>query len=222
MAPPAPTQNPTARIRRRGRLRRCLILDDRGRDVELLDPFRLYLSGRDDAIERPVLKSIIDACSEGGSRKLQLSLLFAGAFFVAMALFAFWPEYRATGGLMHSLGEAARSPVVYFALGYGVLVIPWQLQAERRIRRRHITKALLERRRCAHCGYNLAGLETDAEDGAIVCPECACAWKLDEASVSSRAGDEEQARREMIRFGLIVGIVMTIVGLMMALYYVVF
>ena len=93
------------------------------------------------------------------------------------------------------------------------------MQAERRIRRRHITKALLERRRCAHCGYNLKGLESTAEEGATVCPECACAWKLDEASVAHRAGDELQARREMIRFGILVGIVLTIVGLGMGLYY---
>lgn len=97
-------------------------------------------------------------------------LLFSKVFFIAMAYFAFWPEYQATRNLNHSLGQAVRSPIVYFALGYGLLVIPWQLQAERRIRRRHITKALLERRRCAHCGYNLDGLETDADDGATVCP----------------------------------------------------
>ena len=48
---------------------------------------------------------------------------------------------------------------------------------------------------------------------------CACAWKLDEASVANRAGDELQARREMIRFSIFVGIVITIVGLSMGLYY---
>ena len=219
MSPPSPPHNATSRISRLGWFRNCLIIDDRNRKVELLNPFRLYFSGRDDVIEQPVLKSIIDAGADGGSKKLQLSLLFAGAFFIAMALFAFLPEYRATRDLKHSLGEAVRSPIVYFSLGYGFLVIPWQLQAERRIRRRHITKALLERRRCAHCGYNLDGLETDADDSATVCPECACAWKLDEASIANHAGDELQARREMIRFSIFVGIVITIIGLSMGLYY---
>ncbi len=219
MSPPSPARNAVSRISRLGWFRSCLIIDDRNREVDLLNPFRLYLSGSDDVIERPVLKSIIDAGADGGSRKLQLSLLFAGALLIAMVLFAFLPEYRATDNLMHSLGETVRSPAVYFALGYGLLIIPWQLQAERRIRRRHITKALLERRRCAHCGYNLDGLETDADDSATVCPECACAWKLDKASVANRAGDELQARREMIRFGIFVGVVITIAGLSMGLYY---
>ena len=219
MSPPSPPHNATSRIGRLRSFRSCLIIDDRNRKVELLNPFRLYFSGRDDVIERPVLKSIIDAGADSGSKKLQLSLLFAVAFFIAMALFAFLPEYRATGDLEHSLGDAVRSPIVYFALGIGFLVIPWQLQAERRIRRRHITKALLERRRCAHCGYNLDGLETDTNDSATVCPECACAWKLEEVSVANRAGDELQARREMIRFSIFVGIVITIIGLSMGLYY---
>lgn len=222
MPPPPSVLNSTSRIsqiRRLSRFRSCLIFDDREREVELLNPFHLYISGSDDVIERPVLKSIIDAGADGGSRKLQLSLLFAVVFFIAMAYFAFWPEYRATDNLSHSLGEAVRSPVIYFALGYGLLILPWQWQAERRIRRRHITRALLERKRCPHCGYNLAGLETDPDDAATVCPECASVWKLDEASIANRAGDDQQARREMIRFGIIVGIVMTIVGLGMGLSY---
>ena len=222
MPPPPPDHNPTPRTSRPprlGRFRSCLIFDDRDREVELLNPFHLYISGSDDDIERSVLKSIIDAGADGGSRKLQLSLLFAVVFFIAMAYFAFWPEYRATDNLSHSLGEAVRSPVIYFALGYGLLILPWQWQAERRIRRRHITKALLERKRCPHCGYNLQGLETDASDGATVCPECASVWKLDAASIACRAGDDRQVKREMIRFAIITGIVMTIAGLGMGLYY---
>lgn len=219
MSLPSLIRSMTSRISQLCRFRSCLIIDDRNRKVELLNPFSIYFSGRDDVIERPVLKSIINSSADSGSRKLQLLLLFSIVFFIAMAYFAFWPEYQATRNLSHSLGQAVRSPVIYFALGYGVLVIPWQLQAERRIRRRHITKALLEQRRCAHCGYNLEGLETDADDGATVCPECACAWKLDKTSVSHRAGDELQSRREMRRFSIIVGIVITIIGLGMGLYY---
>lgn len=188
--------------------------------MELINPFRLYLTGRDEPIERSVLKRIVDAGADGGSRKLQLSLLFAITFFIGMALFAFLPEFLATDNLSHSLAEAVRSPLIYFALGYGVLIIPWQLQAERRIRRRHITRALLERKRCPHCGYNLEGLAADCEDGATICPECASAWKLDARSVTHRAGDDEQARREMIRFGILVGVVITLAGLSMALIYI--
>jgi transcription initiation factor TFIIIB Brf1 subunit/transcription initiation factor TFIIB len=39
---------------------------------------------------------------------------------------------------------------------------------------------MLEHRRCPHCGYDLRMLPTDPDDGSTVCPECGCAWGLDE------------------------------------------
>lgn len=33
---------------------------------------------------------------------------------------------------------------------------------------------------CPHCGYDLHGLDPDANDGATVCPECGSAWVLGE------------------------------------------
>jgi transcription initiation factor TFIIIB Brf1 subunit/transcription initiation factor TFIIB len=37
---------------------------------------------------------------------------------------------------------------------------------------------MLKHLRCPHCGYDLRGLAADPEDGATVCPECGCAWRL--------------------------------------------
>ena len=37
---------------------------------------------------------------------------------------------------------------------------------------------MLQHRRCPHCGYDLRLLPDDCSDGATVCPECGCAWKL--------------------------------------------
>jgi hypothetical protein len=42
-------------------------------------------------------------------------------------------------------------------------------------------------RRCPHCGYSLQGLPVDPADGATVCPECACAWRLDDPGLAARA-----------------------------------
>jgi hypothetical protein len=206
--------------RLKGWLGRCLVTDDRGRGGELLDPFGLYLTGREDVIERAVLKRIIDDGSPGGLWKLRLTPLFALGLLVAMVLFAFVPEYRATENLGHSAGQIVRAPVVYWALGYGLLIVPWTFRAERRIRRRRLAAAMLRHGRCAHCGYDLQGLEADADDGATMCPECAAAWKLDAESVAARAGDEHQPQREMVRFHIMLGVLLTIVGLAMAVWYV--
>jgi hypothetical protein len=39
---------------------------------------------------------------------------------------------------------------------------------------------MLKHRRCPHCGYDLSNLPTDPEDGVTGCPECGCAWMLEE------------------------------------------
>ncbi len=218
--PKSPTDTTKTRTSRFSRFRSCLVADDRGRSVELLDPFRLYLSGRDDVIERSVLKTIINAGSPGRSIALRFAVWFAVALFVAMAGFAFVPEYLATQSVGHSFAEALRSPVIWWALGYGLLVPPWQLLAERRARRRHIAVAMLRQRRCPHCGYDLQGLDAEHDDNATVCPECAAAWKLDAASLAARAGDDDQARRDMVRFGIRLGIILTLIGLGMAMIYI--
>jgi len=48
----------------------------------------------------------------------------------------------------------------------------------RRIRSRRVVEIMLEYLRCPHCGYDLRMLLADPQDGATVCPECGCAWKL--------------------------------------------
>jgi len=59
----------------------------------------------------------------------------------------------------------------------GLLMI-WFVSA--RVRFKRIYKIILKYKRCPHCGYDLRMLPTDPEDGATVCPECGCAWRLDD------------------------------------------
>ncbi len=47
------------------------------------------------------------------------------------------------------------------------------------IRSGRIRSVMLKHLRCPHCGYDLRMLPTDSEDGATVCPECGCAWRLE-------------------------------------------
>jgi hypothetical protein len=48
----------------------------------------------------------------------------------------------------------------------------------RRARAKRVCAIMLEHLRCPHCGYDIRGLPADPADGATVCPECGCAWKL--------------------------------------------
>lgn len=41
-----------------------------------------------------------------------------------------------------------------------------------------VSAVMLEHLRCPHCGYDLRLLPADPADGATVCPECGCAWRL--------------------------------------------
>jgi hypothetical protein len=43
---------------------------------------------------------------------------------------------------------------------------------------------MLKFRRCPHCGYDLRLLPADPADSATVCPECGCAWLIDDATLS--------------------------------------
>jgi hypothetical protein len=64
--------------------------------------------------------------------------------------------------------------------------------AARRTFARRAADVMLEYVRCPYCGYNLRLLRADPLDGATVCPECGCAWRLDDHSRSD--GERDDAR----------------------------
>jgi hypothetical protein len=49
----------------------------------------------------------------------------------------------------------------------------------RKVRQQRIGAVMLEHLRCPHCGYDIRGSPVDPKDGAAVCPECGCAWRLE-------------------------------------------
>ena len=67
-----------------------------------------------------------------------------------------------------------------------------RLYGMKRRRLGHIARAMLQYRRCPHCGYNLRLLPVDPADGATVCPECGCAWLLEDADDPDAAEDQPQ------------------------------
>ena len=72
-----------------------------------------------------------------------------------------------------------------FALG---AVRFWQ--SAHRARAKHVCAIMLAHLRCPCCGYDIRGLPTAPEDGATICPECGCAWKLHESQSPGGQGDD--------------------------------
>jgi len=64
-----------------------------------------------------------------------------------------------------------------FATVWAVPLVLWAMG--RSVRSGRITDVMLDHRRCPHCGYDMRDLPVDPADGATICPECGCAWKLD-------------------------------------------
>ena len=127
------------------------VKDARGRVVTLLDPYALYLLRRHDTISEEVL----------------------GRLAAEIASVSRWSKGVAVGSLERNVAAVL---LANYALG--VCIVWWWA---RRNRLRRVCATMLKHLRCPHCGYDLRLLPSDPADGATVCPECGCAWELDDA-----------------------------------------
>ena len=154
---------------------RSYVRDARGRRVKQLDPVALRLSRRNDVIEAGVLRAIT---LEKSARMpwfkwavLLLSIiLFLGVIgIVSLDLFK---------GRLPTTRHRGQLALMSYCLVWPY-IIWWHARRQRFAR---TASAMLKYLRCPHCGYDLRMLPVDPDDGATVCPECGCAWKLDEPS----------------------------------------
>ena len=152
------------------------IQDARGRRVTQLDPVTMRLLRQHDVIPAQTLRKLAEEIGVGWPWLVRLTFLVMLAFLIILLV--------ATGvhlGRDVVLGSARFSAFAE-TLSYlippliGLLMI-WFVSA--RVRFTRICKIILKYRHCPHCGYDLRLLPTDPEDGATVCPECGCAWRLD-------------------------------------------
>jgi hypothetical protein len=148
------------------------IEDARGRRVALLDPFSLHMLPRHDVIPPEYLGAIAKQIGPGMPRwQYRGYLTCVILFLIGM-------------GLRFDAVERVLWPanIALFLLS-GLMT--WR--GARRARSKRATTVMLQFRRCPHCGYDLRGLREDPADGATVCPECGCAWRLAaETPVDSR------------------------------------
>ena len=161
---------------RAGRIR-----DARRRLVTQLDPITMLLLRQHDVIGPDVLRAIVREPGVGitGTERVFLAVGVIGAFLV-IGLFTYETF----------IGDISDAPFAKSASLVFLCSIPFfAWYAIRRARFQKVTAAMLEYRRCPHCGYDLRFLPVDPADRATVCPECGCAWLLDDAKITASDGD---------------------------------
>ncbi|MHC4710988.1 MAG: hypothetical protein ACYTA3_11365 [Planctomycetota bacterium] len=165
----------------------CRIHDARGREVSQLDPMRLHVLRRPGAIEADVLDRIVDEL-EPGTAKMRPFLMILLGVGVVLGLAAFLVSVVMEGpGAWQDLVDTVTNPAIMAPNLFVIAFVPWMVVHKRRSRRGRVSALMIKHRRCPHCGYSLQGLPVDPADGATVCPECACAWRLDDPKLAARA-----------------------------------
>jgi hypothetical protein len=161
------------------------IKDARGRKVTQLDPVEMRLLRRHDVIEAAALKAIADDVGSGlapGQKKV-LRFLAVGLGLVAIVFLIRFVDLCIQGNPLGIFENGAPLFHIWF----------WPMMVwfnAKRIRFGRIKKIMLQHRRCPHCGYDLQGLPADEADGATICPECGCAWRLDGEEPDDTSEDE--------------------------------
>jgi len=157
------------------------IKDARGREVTQINPITMHALHRPCGLDPALIETLVDDLERGLARQLTwrayVLRVLLGLAVAAAAFFVLWligdANFRA------ALERTVLSEfVIYLPLVILAFVVP--LIVARRRHRRRILPLLLKHLICPHCGYSLRGLPVDPNDGATVCPECGCAWKLDD------------------------------------------
>jgi hypothetical protein len=158
--------------------------DARGRRVTVLDPLALQWLHRHDVIPRADLSAIVKDVGPGMRRWQFRGYLASVVVFFGCLIFLIVRKFVIGMGWSFDTLERFLWPFNLAVFLFSV-VMAWR--GARRVRSKRVRTVMLRYRRCPHCGYDLRGSPSDPDDGATVCPECGCAWQLDEAVGRSRA-----------------------------------
>ncbi len=158
------------------------LTDARQRAVSVLDPIRMHLLRQHNPIPAELLAAItrdlVPGLRRGWRVRLWVLLLMTVGGF-GLGLLYMWVSGSLLSDYLYSLPGLVLAVIALASIWYGF----------RLTRLRHVRDVLLRHLRCSHCGYDLQGLPTDPEDGVTVCPECGCAWKLDDSQAVGGHGD---------------------------------
>lgn len=133
---------------------------------------------------REALNKFVAEAAEGNRRSMTFLVMLA-ALIVYLLVTAVYVFTDVLSGRAGSDASAERPALLIPPLA-GLLSI-WLVSA--RVRFKRIRNIILKHSRYPHCGHDLRLLPTDPEDGATVCPECGCAWRLSNVQAIGEHGD---------------------------------
>ena len=147
----------------------------------------MHLLRRPGVIPTETLREIAGQIGLGVTRATRGAFWASVAGLVCLGIALAICATRLAGGTI-STGRFFRNLVPYTGVMCGLFTCWISL---RNARHQKIGKVMLQQPRCPHCGYDLRMLPTDPEDGTTVCPECGCAWALDNVEpAQSRANGD--------------------------------
>ncbi len=152
------------------------IKDARGRPVSRLDPVKLHLLNLPSIIPADALRPMVDQIMPGARRQRLIQVLsvalgflvVVGGTIIYFRYFSVWKGFDPVNVTIYII------QVVVILLGPFLAFRMARAQYAGRV-----ASVMVKHLHCPHCGYDIRGLRTDSRDGATVCPECGCAWRLD-------------------------------------------
>jgi hypothetical protein len=154
--------------------KKLLVKDARRRRVTMLDPYTLHALHRYDSIPAETLHQIAEEIGSGLQSRWYRRLWFSmAACVVLLAILATGCVIAMIRGGLFALLDRGLPP--FLVTLFATLWLWLFARRQRFLRTRDV---MLKYLRCPHCGYDIRGLPTDPADGATVCPECGCAWRL--------------------------------------------
>ena len=173
------SENPTAKVQGAHRIK-----DARGRAITQLDPVRLHVWHRYDVIEADALERIVEELEPGTAKMRRRMIVMVPSAILLLGLGIVALYYFSDSSARRDLVSTLTNPVIMVPNVLCCILIPWLTTRQARLKRARF--AMLKHRRCPHCCYDLRLLPTDPTDGATVCPECGCAWLIDDAVLTER------------------------------------
>ena len=150
------------------------IKDARGRVVSELDPVVMHLTRRPGVIPVDALHDVARDIGFGVTRSVRIALIAWIVCSVALVIAVAILVTRLSNGTI-TPRRFAVSLVPYCGV-FTAFFTFWT--GARNVRHQRIRKVMLRHLRCPHCGYDIRGLPAHPNDGATVCPECGCAWRV--------------------------------------------
>jgi hypothetical protein len=176
--------------KKKKRTRLTHIKDARGRKVTQLDPVELRLLRRHDVIDAEALRAMAGEIGSGlTDQQRKLFRVFAVALAILFLVLIIHTVDVCIHGRWLEIFDFSRVALLNMVV-WPILV--WV--RARQVRFRKIRRVMLAHHRCPHCGYDLRGLPPDEKDGAVVCPECGCAWKVSDDGKQAQRHEGTEAR----------------------------